>query len=209
MAQASSTITLALLLMITLTAGYHTGAPTSRCDSMTPGHIIGSQTSEPPYTVMPDRSSYTANDIIIVTIQANNGVTFKGFMLQARDQSGASVGEFTTVDTATKLTECSGAAAVTHDDGSRKTIKSFTWKAPAEPGTGAVTFFATIVQRFTTYWVKVPSPAIAETTATEIRIIPQSDRVQNNDEEKTTGSPPSVVSNNRSILRNLWEKFFG
>ena len=81
-------ITLAFLAFIVQYNGsawsYSGGAPVSVCNSMTPGHGKGAQTSTVPFELAPDNQIIESEQIIILTLSSSTESTaFKGFIVQA------------------------------------------------------------------------------------------------------------------------------
>ncbi|KAL3843198.1 hypothetical protein ACJMK2_021143, partial [Sinanodonta woodiana] len=135
------------------------GAPPSACSDMTPHHHYVPQSRPPPYSISVSKNTYNPGEQIIVTLQANSGVTFKGFLIQSRRDANTNdtVGSFTTAP-GTKNT-CNNQASLTQLDASLKGKLSVIWIAPSTP-VGNVVFVATFVQNISTYWVKVQGPSV-------------------------------------------------
>ncbi|XP_026181871.1 putative ferric-chelate reductase 1 isoform X2 [Mastacembelus armatus] len=101
-----------------------------------------------------------------VTIKAQSGTSFEGFLLQAREVGGLSpVGSFALTADPAQLLACSEKAnsAVSHRGDSDKTSVQVTW-TPDAPGNGkSIQFHASFVQHFGTFWVGVTSSVLAFT----------------------------------------------
>ena len=92
---------------------------------------------------------------------------FKGFLIRAVDDSNKSVGTFQILDTGmAKCVNCDKNDAtcdsITHANNNRKMLVEATWTPPND-FTGTVFFRYTLVQSFTTYWVKVDGPTVTVT----------------------------------------------
>ncbi|XP_073427376.1 putative ferric-chelate reductase 1 [Dendrobates tinctorius] len=131
------------------------------CDTMKPEHgTTVSQTTEPPYIVSASSYSYRPGDEITVTLQANPGMHFKGFLLQARTVPGNEiVGHFIVTAQNSQNLNCGNVdSTVTHKDSSSKSSISARWVAPAS--VSRVIFKATILQSMPIYWVGIESPQL-------------------------------------------------
>ncbi|XP_066264045.1 putative defense protein 3 [Branchiostoma lanceolatum] len=149
--------------------GFGSGAPTSACTTMQPGHLnngtsVAAQNSTSPYSIVPGTSSYTAGGTVSVQIL---GPVFQGFLLQAR-QTGMTtpVGTFSNAPNNTKTTMCTAAdSSMTHDNTNAKENITLTWTAPSTT-MGNIEFVATIADVKTTYWMNVKSSEISGATIT-------------------------------------------
>ena len=86
------------------------------------------------------------------------GTTFAGLMLQARNATGARVGNFSVSGQKLQPLACGGVAdtAVTHtSELQTATSITATWTAPTDELTGNVTFVATVVQRLLVIYEKL------------------------------------------------------
>ncbi|XP_041126579.1 putative ferric-chelate reductase 1 [Polyodon spathula] len=151
--------------------GYKNGKVTESCRSMKPGHGHPSQPFPSPYTVTVDKSKFSTGDQIKVTLSGSS--TFKGFLIQARDTadlSGDAIGSFTLVDhSVSQLLNCGEikGSAVSHTSKSGKLKVEVVWNVPSN-APPAVQFFATVLQHYDTYWVKMPGPIISMGNSTPI-----------------------------------------
>ncbi|XP_059358079.1 putative defense protein 3 [Carassius carassius] len=138
---------------------YINGAVTLACTSMTPNHRNNTASIlKPPYRVTTDVSNYTAGQVIKVTLQANE-TGFRGFLLQARDETGP-VGTFTVTGSDAQLLSCGTAgSAVSHTSNVNKSTIVALWKAPNNNNTD-IRFRATFVQNFSLFWVDVQSDPV-------------------------------------------------
>ncbi|TDG97013.1 hypothetical protein EPR50_G00220440 [Perca flavescens] len=156
-------VLLLLLCVAPLVRGYPTGLVTDSCVNMLPNHSGHSpQTKPAPFTVMMDRSSYKLGDQVKVTLQAPAPLTFRGFLLEAREVGGLSpVGSFSLISTDAQLLTCSqkSNSAVAHNSGNIKTSIQVKWTPDASGNANNIQFHATFVQDFNTFWV-VTSPAL-------------------------------------------------
>ncbi|KAK3593609.1 hypothetical protein CHS0354_018708, partial [Potamilus streckersoni] len=146
------------LLVLRPVLCYPTGAPLETCSSMLPSHGASPSNTQAPYTITTSKSTYRPNDQITVTLQANSGQTFKGFLLQARKKN--TINQSNTIGTLTgdssTKNPCTGLASLTQSSGNSRSTLSVTWKAPAVAD-GNVVFVATFVKTKTTYWINVQS----------------------------------------------------
>ncbi|XP_069088253.1 putative ferric-chelate reductase 1 isoform X1 [Pleurodeles waltl] len=149
-----------------LALAYPNGQITESCSTMLPVHGGASANKGvAPFTVSASKNSYTPGDRITVTLQANSGSTFKGFLLQARTIVGdATVGTFSVADLTQGLT-CNTVSnsAVSHKSSAKKTNVTADWVAPS--GKGDVRFRVTFLQDYSTFWTRVESQTIQRTAS--------------------------------------------
>nr|Q0Q028.1 RecName: Full=Putative defense protein 3; Short=DFP-3; Flags: Precursor [Antheraea mylitta]ABG72706.1 putative defense protein [Antheraea mylitta] len=150
----------AVVSALALTSAYPTGAPSSTCVSMRPGHLADPQPLPAPYTISTPVNTMKAGDSIEVTISGNTPDDFfRGILLQAR-QGDNIVGKWTVKDDFSKLLDCGEPDnAVTHANSVDKTTVSYIWTAP-EDFVGDVVFLVTIVKVYETFWVAIPSAPV-------------------------------------------------
>jgi hypothetical protein len=136
-------LTFALLLMVRSSWEFSHGAPISRCVTLTPSHQgTAPQTTPAPYEIIPRETSVENGGKLLVEIRPRQeGLTFRGFMLQARTSEGVVVGQFQTIEGVEfNHMDCSGfRTTVTNANNNEKTSIVFEWAAPME-FTGTVTF---------------------------------------------------------------------
>ncbi|XP_051789165.1 putative ferric-chelate reductase 1 [Erpetoichthys calabaricus] len=126
---------------------------------MMPSHACTAQTSNPPYTITPDKTVYKEGDQITVTLRAQMNA-FQGFILEARQIGGSTaVGTFNVTNPADSQTlQCLTAnSAVTHISNSPKAQIQVIWFAPVSPNLGNLEFRASVVENLTVFWVDVKS----------------------------------------------------
>lgn len=87
-------VSLAVSGYLTFVEGYGSGAPTEVCEDMLPQHGAPVQTKPSPYALTPNRKTVKGGEQITLTLAAKDLSKFKGFMVQARDSTGAPVGSF-------------------------------------------------------------------------------------------------------------------
>jgi hypothetical protein len=87
-------VSLAVSGYLTFVESYGSGAPTEVCEDMLPQHGAPVQTTPSPYTLTPNRKTVKGGEQITLTLAAKDLSKFKGFMVQARDSTGAPVGSF-------------------------------------------------------------------------------------------------------------------
>ncbi|XP_056017910.1 putative ferric-chelate reductase 1 isoform X2 [Ostrea edulis] len=147
--------------------GYSGGAPKGTCVSMIPSHGgSGAQPSPPTdYKITASANSYTPGDSLTVTITAQNGQQFKGYLLRAQDETtGKTLGTFSVVGGGKIQCGPTGNQAVTHTSGAWKTAESFTWTAPAD-ASGNIVFMASIVKSYAVFWTNVRSSPLSAESA--------------------------------------------
>ncbi|XP_014666431.1 PREDICTED: retinitis pigmentosa 1-like 1 protein [Priapulus caudatus] len=142
---------------------YAVGAPVDRCDSMRPSHGGGEDLRPSPFAVLALNNTYYAGEEIYVQF---DGPPYRGFMLQARNQTGHRVGTFAReqLPTGTQILQCERDTnnAVTHQNNRPKVGLKFTWRAPITGGVGTINFYATIVRYYRQIWVKLMSEDVIE-----------------------------------------------
>lgn len=139
-----------------------TGAPSSVCDSMVPGHSVLEQTGASPYVIELSTTKYCPNRTVSVTLKGStDSETFKGFLCQARTAVDTYVtsGQLTSADTKASKNNCVGKATLTHGNRDVKNSFYMTW-TPDATGTGDIYIVCTIVKEKTTFWVKQSTRAI-------------------------------------------------
>ncbi|CAK6439144.1 unnamed protein product [Pipistrellus nathusii] len=157
---------LLLLLRLGLAAAFPNGRVTESCGDMVPRH--GHPPSpDPKHSVAVARTTFSPGDQIEVAV---SGPEFKGFLLEARDAEdpgGAPVGSFTLIDKeVSQLLACGGkeGSAVSHTSAHKKTAVRALWDAPRS-APNHVQFLATVVEKYKSYWVRIPSPVISQPKA--------------------------------------------
>ncbi|XP_033118754.1 putative defense protein 3 [Anneissia japonica] len=154
-------VVLIIWLDISQVNGYSTGAVSSVCNTLLPGHGVSSQpVTTNPYTITTDVQTFHAGSFVNFTIA---GADFKGFMLQVDGFSDSAYGEFVSIPGGTKLLNCGtrSSNAVTHSNSNTKTSVTLKWQAPLENLEGhALSAVATIVQQRLTFWVRLQSSLI-------------------------------------------------
>ncbi|KAE8610811.1 hypothetical protein XENTR_v10012250 [Xenopus tropicalis] len=117
-----------------------------------------SQIAPSPYFITVSKNTFSAGDIITVTLQSSSGSSFKGFLLEAQTVGGQrTIGAFTITDVNTQALSCSAGAgsAVSHTSNAIKFSITTSWTAPA--GTGPIYFRATVLQSYSIFWSRVES----------------------------------------------------
>lgn len=155
-----------LLSHISSVANYPDGRVTASCHEMIPehGHI---PRSDPIHNISVSQMTFTSGDQIKVTL---SGPEFKGFLLEARDAnalSGPPIGFFKLIDSqVSQLLTCDDiqGSAVSHTNPHKKTEIKVYWKAPND-APNHIQFLVTVVEKFKTYWVKIPGPVISQPNA--------------------------------------------
>ncbi|XP_069497783.1 putative ferric-chelate reductase 1 isoform X2 [Ambystoma mexicanum] len=142
---------------------YPNGKVNVACESMMPNHRADPQTSQAPYSISVSNTVFSPGDKITVTLQANVGSTFKGFLLQAQTVGGnAIVGSFDVSDSSAQTLQCNNMvnSAVSHTSATSKTRISVVWTAPS--GSSQTLFRATFVQSAPIFWTQVESQALLQ-----------------------------------------------
>lgn len=164
-----ATFSFIISALVAQSLAYPNGAPIEQCEQMTPDanlHGAEPSTDPTPYTIETSVSKYKPGDQVTVTIKG----TFKGFMLQARDNTETRVGEFSDFPPETQKRNCdNGGHYITHKDNNDKTGLEFVWTAPNN-GPEKITFVATVVQQKTKFWVKVQSDEVLKDDSEDLVI---------------------------------------
>ncbi|XP_060600501.1 ferric-chelate reductase 1-like isoform X4 [Ruditapes philippinarum] len=148
------------LIGFQLADGFGTGAPDSRCGAtagMVPEHGTPPQTEQIPFILSAEngQTTYTTGEIISLTLEGDR--TFTGFLIQALSSSGAIVGKMIAPPGGqSKLLNCGniGRNGITHTSNLAKSSFTFQWEGPDTETNGAVTFLVTVVENYSTFWVK-------------------------------------------------------
>merc|ERR1711976_860051 len=136
------------------------GAPVQACRDLTPDHIVPPQTSEPNFQLEVEQN--TENNGYRVKLNKTTDEQFKGFIIQARTESGDITGRFEILDPDnTGLLMCRNAngeeaeSTVTHKNNLLKDSVEFDYYLPEGSDGAGVTFKASVVQNFFEYWVGI------------------------------------------------------
>ena len=106
--------------------------------------------------------SIRAGENVTLTVQAKPKRQFRGFVIQAIDQNGAPIGEFTfDRSQRTKCLQCgdSSCATITHKNAGGKVGVVATWTSPNDFN-GKVLFRYTVVTSYFEYWVNIYGPSV-------------------------------------------------
>lgn len=156
------------LLLISLAAGYHIGAPDDVCQSMMPNHNSTLPRTDPPkYQVQASATKYVAGGSVNVTLVVlDAGWPMEGFLLEGRRVSDNSiVGRFSSPSSSLAQLVCSG-GGVTHTSSTKLNSTSFVWTAPSGSSPGDVYFVATVVRGWSRgFWVDLRSATLASGSA--------------------------------------------
>ncbi|XP_032884755.1 putative ferric-chelate reductase 1 isoform X2 [Amblyraja radiata] len=154
--------------------GYQDGVVGVVCESMLPNHGSNPQTSDAPYRITANTSTFNPGDIIQVTLDGISGGSFEGVLLEARTPSSTIPrGTFRATNPLVQLLTCNvdgtpyPNSAVSHTSNSDKSEIIVNWIAP---DVGNIEFRATFVQSFSTFWTGVTSQIIERSGAT---VVPQ------------------------------------
>jgi len=175
---------MAVLMGSTLVACYPKGVPADACGSMIPDHsgFAAQQSNKSvPFSLIISAidGNGTSSVPVTVTVRADKGKIFKGFMIlahaegqdQDQDQDcnisySQSIGHFQIpAQSHGKLVSCFNGTnnAVSHSDAEEKTEESFVWIMPVY-FSGNVTFRATVLQSYSKFWTDIRSPTITIST---------------------------------------------
>jgi hypothetical protein len=137
-----------VVLMLQGSLGFASGAGTTACENLTPNHPpYQPQITQPPVTFVLSSQNLRQGETMTVAIEANEGFSFRGFIVQARtlDDNPQVVGEFQFI-AGTRGVFCSAFpqnSVATHTSSAEKTRVELTWRAPANlltPGTTLINF---------------------------------------------------------------------
>ncbi|CAC5382260.1 unnamed protein product [Mytilus coruscus] len=129
---------------------------------MTPHHYgVNPQTGAAPFRITVDINEYRGDETIIVKLSRTSNNGFKGFLIQARNQVGRKIPGFR-LSAQSKFIQCdSPNDTVTHTEASTKQSYMIEFNAPST-SQGNIAIFATVVQDFKTYWIKIQSELIID-----------------------------------------------
>ncbi|XP_043941542.1 putative ferric-chelate reductase 1 [Protopterus annectens] len=153
-----------ILTVVGNVSGYPNGQVSSSCISMQPSHGVNAQTSTPPYSIIVQKTNYSAGDNITVTIQGNNIQTFKGFLVRTRTASNdAPIGTFISTDSSAQAISCSSLldGAASHTSNLAKQKVEVQWLAPQS--SEDVQFKVTVVQSRNIFWSSILGPTLKST----------------------------------------------
>ncbi|XP_074595922.1 ferric-chelate reductase 1-like [Brevipalpus obovatus] len=145
-----------VLLFVSSSFSYPSGAPEDSCSSLSPepGHGVPSQpVAQAPFYVVAHGKKFNPGDKIGVEIfQRDKSATFKGFMVQALDaNSHQPIGSFMSTNGMQPLNRCS---SITHTDPRPKKGVNLVWEANVQHP-GEVIFRATVVQNKKLYYANI------------------------------------------------------
>lgn len=128
---------LILLVLPLATLAFHTGAPDSVCDTMTPGHPFSAQSGESPYRALMQKTEVAVGETVDIILTApTSGPPFKGFLVEVHPRNGDKpVGTFNpSSDDQAQGVACGGNAnsAMTHKDLNLKTQVKLQWTPPGD-----------------------------------------------------------------------------
>ncbi|CAM4723320.1 unnamed protein product [Leuciscus chuanchicus] len=170
-----------LLACVGIVQCFPSGLVSGSCGTLMPVHGASAQDSNSPFTVnvTSGNTTFKEGDEITVSLNAQSGDHFKGFMLQANLVGSVNpIGTFTVTDNETQVISCGSLAngAVSHKTRSEKTSVQAKWTAPTSGQLGNIEFRATFVRSKETFWVGVKSSTVVYngtgTTATVAPTVP-------------------------------------
>ncbi|GFO36501.1 ferric-chelate reductase 1-like, partial [Plakobranchus ocellatus] len=153
---------------------YSRGAPFSTCLTRYPKHShTMTQSTDSPFTISFNPSSYKPNEIITVTISDQiEGKPFLGFQtagFRESDNPLEIVGQFEKFPKEkAKIFTCFGGLKnmVTHQNNEPVTNATFEWRAPPY-NAGEIKFKATVVEDYTIFWTDVEANLPISGTVTD------------------------------------------
>merc|ERR1719500_340738 len=158
-----SLIVVACASLVTRVSGYSSGAPSSVCSSLTPGHGQQSLPLENiPYSLQVGKSELSAGEDVEVTLKGTGFLTmepFMGFLLQVRKvETDSVVGTFQIEDgSGAKYVQCNAAQdSLTHQGAEEKTSVTGIWRAGSDLS-GQMYATATVVKDYSNFWVQFRS----------------------------------------------------
>ncbi|XP_063408776.1 putative ferric-chelate reductase 1 [Mytilus trossulus] len=151
-----------LMMCFSYVYGTSQGALPKACDNMTPHHYgVKGQTGAAPFRLTVDKTEYRGEETIIVKLSKTSNKTFKGFLIQARNEDGKKIEGFR-LSAQSKFLQCdSPNDTVTHTEASAKQSYIAEFIAPST-SQGNIAIFATVVHNFETYWVRIQSDLIID-----------------------------------------------
>ncbi|XP_075547575.1 putative defense protein [Dermacentor variabilis] len=129
------------------------GAPRSACGTMVPRHGTEHHSGSSQYRLTQSCLNFKEDSLIEVNLTAMGKATFKGFLVKAI-VDGEEAGDFLSGEDSQPVHGCPGFA--THVDPHHKTHVALLWNPPTSKG--AVTFLATIVKDYTTFYRNIGNP---------------------------------------------------
>lgn len=158
---------LVILAVVKNSLGHSTGADPAACTNLTPMHgTFSPQTSPVPATIVSESGSHVAsNQLVTLTLRANPGTTFRGFMVQARRSDiSQAVGDFQVSGGDMRILSCPNfpTATATHTNNLEKNVVQLQWRAPVVPAGQRiiVNFYYSIVQSYDMFWASWRSAAL-------------------------------------------------
>ncbi|KAH9510324.1 hypothetical protein Btru_042775 [Bulinus truncatus] len=172
---------------------------------MLPSHgTFTPRTTTSPYAVLVSQNTYRPGDNITVLLRGLCQTSLKGFLVQARRSDPRDprskqepIGRFSLVpDTRFECGDSQG--TLTHSSPLNITSLRINWTAPDTPQ-GHVQIFATIVLKFDTFWAKLASVMIQDSSAQPLTVNPNDLRTPfiqpcESDRPTTTATPVYVSS---------------
>merc|ERR1711997_3872 len=138
---------------------WSSGAPSSACRSMKPGHGNSIQTSPSPISVTLSSDNVSQGNSVTLYLTGKNGVQFKGFLIHAFDSNNNIVGTFNPSPNS-KCLSCGGyCSSITHKNAEPKSQIVSSWTAPPKY-VGIASFRFTVVTQKSTYWVALNGPTL-------------------------------------------------
>ena len=140
--------------------GHSDGAPVEQCEQMTPNHGSSPQTGASPYEIKVTKTYYVPGENVGVSIESSSD-NIKGYLIQARSVGeNSAIGTFAVIPANGEYVNCSNSkGAITHSDKLAVKTINFDWVPPSNLS-GNVSFYATVVKDYSTFWVKLQSPEL-------------------------------------------------
>ncbi|KAK7493246.1 hypothetical protein BaRGS_00015583 [Batillaria attramentaria] len=147
-----------VVLLVPGIRSYPSGAGDEACPTQSPQVCHGGnpQTSESPYAISVEATTYSPGENVSVTLASKDGTPYMGFLLGAHRVTG-NMTQYLGVFSATP-----DAQRLTHTNSDLKKNLTFTWTAPLIDE-GDIHFTSAFVFNKTTYWVDVNSSVVTPT----------------------------------------------
>jgi hypothetical protein len=151
-----------LFMGSSLVNGYSSFPVTGACGSQIPGHRINARPDDGGYSLsFPNNMTWKpgGNNLVVTLTAATTG--YMGLLMSAFGSGGVRYGSFYLTqdelfnndpNVPTFRQECGG-KAVSHADPNDKETRDFNWIPPSTPGLGTMTFKATVVRDFGTFYL--------------------------------------------------------
>ncbi|XP_045117607.1 putative ferric-chelate reductase 1 homolog isoform X2 [Portunus trituberculatus] len=197
-------VTALLLACLSGTAsGFSQGSPDTTCRTMEPLHGVSRQITPAPFTITPSVVEIEGGKQMEVTLEAGQGTSFKGFLVEGRSaETQDVVGTFFTEDH--KYLNCDNGVnnAVTHRGPAAKSKVAIKWEPPSD-FSGDVVFTGSFVQERTVFWVGVTSEKVTVKRSAPAPPVPETTTTTST--TTSTASTPAEVASLERDLINIYD----